>query len=108
MGLPLLSHIAFLALFYLFLLRSAFFAFVRLELLSRVRGIINKKQIEIEQHFLEEGQLGKVEHFQKEFYDGGDRPTLTPKLLGTRYFSEAFQIEPSSGVLRFLCLYLLH
>lgn len=62
-----------------------FFAFVRLELLSRVRGIINKKQIEIEQHFLEEGQLGKVEHFQKEFYDGGDRPT-SPKIAWNQVF----------------------
>ena len=62
-----------------------FFAFVRLELLSRVRGIINKKQIDIEKLFLKEGELGKVGHFQKEFYNGTERPT-SPKIAWKHIF----------------------
>ena len=46
----------------------AYFAFIRLELLSRVRGIARVKQIEIERVLNGESIQGPAEHFQTAFY----------------------------------------
>lgn len=50
-----------------------YFAFIRLELLSRVRSIVRAKQIEFEKYLLEGRIVGAAEHFQKGFYLS-DRP----------------------------------
>ena len=46
----------------------SFFAFIRLELLSRVRGIVRQKQIELEERLLPPGTTGAAKHFQEKFY----------------------------------------